>query len=309
MGERSRVGVLVVMLCLLVGITGCDLDRFTTNTTAPVLAKGAIALDRESDLVFARESLPASLKTLETFLVSSPDSPELLFLLTTGFNSYAFAFREGDLEKARLTGPEEKIDALTRRSVLHYLRARTYGFALLDFPDLQQAALDGDTKTASRLLKQLTKDDVPALFWATQAWAAAINLAQDDPDMVGALPMVELFLDRLLVLDRGYMDGMPLAVHGVYWSSRPPMFGGDPEKARASFEEAVEKYGDKNLLVSYLYGRFYGAQTQKKEIFNAMMAKVLDADVEKHPDLRLNNEVARERARFWVSHSDEIFFE
>jgi hypothetical protein len=307
-----RAGVLCARVaCVLVVVLlgGCNLERFTTNTTAPVLANGAVALDQESDLEFARDALPASLKTLETFLVSSPDNPELLFLLTRGFNSYAFAFLERDLERAQLTGPQERIDALTRRSVLHYLRARAYGFRLLEYPELEAAALDGHVAELKWRLAELTVEDVPALFWLTQAWAAAINLAQDDPDMVGALPVVEALLERILELDRGYMKGMPLAVYGTYHASRPPMFGGDPEKARAAFEEAVRDYGDENLLVCYLYGRFYGAQTQDRAVFNKMMAKVLDADVEKIPALRLNNEVARDRARFWVTRADELFFE
>lgn len=309
MASKARPWFWVMLLCLLPALAGCNMERFTTNTTAPVLAKGSIALDRESDIQFARESLPASLKTLETFLVNSPESPELLFLLTKGFNSYAFGFIEGDLERARLEGPQERVDTLTRRAVLHYLRARAYGFRLLDFPELEAAALDGDLEETQRYLREMTQDDVPALFWLTQAWAAAINLAQDDPDMVASLPMVEAFLERILALEPGYMKGMPLAVYGVYHASRPPMFGGDPEKARVAFEEAVRDYGDENLLICYLYGRFYGAQTQERALFNQMMAKVLDTDVEKYPDFRLSNEIARERARFWVTHADEIFFE
>jgi hypothetical protein len=290
-------------------LAGCGVERFTTDTTAPALANGALALDRESDLQFARESLPASLKTMEAFLVSSPQNQDLLFLLTRGFNAYAFGFIEADLERARLEGSTERADALTRRALLHYLRARAYGFRLLDFPELEAAALDGDLEETRRYLQDLTPDDVPALFWLTQAWSAAINLAQDDPDMVNARPVVEAILERILALDAGYMDGMPLAAYGAHHASRAAMFGGNPEKAKAAFSEAVRSYGDRNLLICYLYARTYAAQTQDRALFNQMMARVLDADVEKHPDQRLSNEIARERARLWVTHADEIFFE
>lgn len=298
-----------LLLVLAVLCCGCNLNKITTDSTAPVLANGSIALDRESDVQFAREALPASLKTLETFLVNSPDNPELLFLLTKGFNSYAYGFLEGDLERARLKGTQEEVDNLSRRAVLHYLRARTYGFRLLDFPELEDAMLNGDLDTARRLMNDLEKDDVPALFWTAQAWGAAVNLAQDDPDMVSALPMIELCLERILKLDKNYFAGSPLMLAGTYHASRPAMFGGNPDKAKEYFQQAMKAHGDKNLLIPYLYARFYASQVQDRKLFNELMVKVLEADVAKHPNLRLQNELARERARFWVENSQELFFE
>ena len=304
----SQVRLTLVLVALAL-CTSCNLNKITTDSTAPVLANGSVALDRESDLEFAREALPASLKTLETFLINSPDNPDLLLLLAKGFNSYAYGFLEADLEKARLHGSQEEVDRLSRRSVLHYLRARTYGFRLLDFPELEAAALGGDLVRAQRLLKDLEKDDAPALFWTLQAWGAAVNLAQDDPDMVSSLPMIELFMDRLIALDANYFAGSPLALAGTYHASRPAMFGGNPDKAKVFYDRAMEAAGDRNLLIPYLYARFYATQVQDRELFNALMVQVLEADVAKHPELRLQNEIARARARFWVENSQELFFE
>ena len=307
MSKQGRTGVVGVAALAL--MAGCSLSQLTTDQTASLLATGSVALDRESDLVFAREAIPASLKTLETFLINSPHNKDLLFLLTKGFNAYAFVFLEGDLEKARLKGSEEEVESLNRRAVLHYLRARTYGFILLDFPELERAALDGDLKTLKASLKDLGKDDVPALFWTVQAWASSINLSQDDPDMIGALPVVELMMGRIMALDPNYLSGSPYILMGTYYASRPPMFGGDPQKAKDFFEAGLERHGEQNLLIPYMYGRFYGAQVQDRALFNKMMARVLKAEVTDHPDFRLQNEATRDRARFWVEHSDNIFFE
>jgi hypothetical protein len=304
--SQVRIPLALVVLAL---ICSCNLNKITTDSTAPVLANGSVALDRESDLQFAREALPASLKTLETFLINSPDNPDLLLLLAKGFNSYAYGFVEADLEKARLSGSQDEVDRLSRRAVLHYLRARTYGFTLLDFPELEDAALNGDLDKAARLVKDLEKDDAPALFWTTQAWGAAVSLAQDDPDMVASLPMIELFLNRLLKLNPNYFAGSPMALAGTYHASRPAMFGGNPDKAKESFEKGMKAHGDRNLLIPYLYARFYATQVQDRALFNELMVKVLEADVTQYPDLRLQNEIARERARFWVENSQELFFE
>jgi hypothetical protein len=288
---------------------GCSLSKLTTDQTAGLLSTGSIALDRESDLQFAREALPASLKTLETFLINSPENKELLLLLAKGFNSYAFVFLETDLEEARLNGTQKEVETLSRRAVLHYMRARSYAFMLLDFPELKKAALGGDLKALGKHLKDTSKQDAPALFWAAYGWASAINLSQEDADMVGALPIVEAIMGRVIKLDPNYMAGSPMLFIGTYYASRPKMFGGDPDKAKASFERAMVDHGESNLLISFMYGRFYAAQVQDRDLFNKMMVKILEADVAKHPDMRLNNELARHRARFWLEHADELFFE
>jgi len=294
---------------VLVVFTGCSLSQLTTDQTASLLATGSVALDRESDLVFARDAMPASLKTLETFLINSPNNQDLLFLLTKGFNAYALLFLEGDLEKARLEGTEREVESLNRRAVLHYLRARTYGFILLNYVELEEAALSGDLEALGKALEGLQKDDVPALFWTTQAWASAINLSQDDPDMVGALPVVEKMMRRVMKLDGNYLAGSPYIFMGSFFASRPRMFGGDPDEAKKYFQTALERYGEVNLLVPYMFGRLYAVQVQDRALFNNMMAKVLEAEVTEHPDFRLQNEAARERARFWVDHVDDLFFE
>jgi hypothetical protein len=303
---KRRLVALGVSLVLL---TGCSLSQLATDQTASLLATGSVALDRESDLVFARDAMPGSLKTIETFLINSPNNKDLLFLLTKGFNAYALLFLEADLERARLEGTDDEVDELNRRAVLHYLRARTYGFVLLNYVELEEAALSGNLQGLDAALAGLQKEDAPALFWTTQAWASAINLSQDDPDMVGALPVVEKMMLRVMELDPNYLAGSPYIFMGSYYASRPRMFGGDPEKAQKYFQTALERHGEVNLLVPYMCGRLYAVQVQDRALFKKMMAKVLEAEVVEHPDFRLQNEAARARARFWVEHVDDLFFE
>ncbi len=295
--------------CLLTTTSGCSLQKLTADQSASLMAAGSPALNRESDLQFAREAFPASLKTMEVFLLNTPENSELLLLLAQGYSSYAFAFIEGDLEAAQLQGTEEEVQDLTRRAVLHYMRGRTYGFMLLDFEKLRDAALAGDLTRTRELLRNTDKEDVPGLFWSAYGWISAINLSQDNPDMVAALPIVEAIINRVIALDPDYMGGLPHIMMGVYHASRPPMFGGKPEEARKHFEIAMKRHGNANLLAPFMFGRFYAPHSQDRALFNKMMAQVLDAKVEDYPDMRLNNEVARQRARFWTANADEIFFE
>jgi hypothetical protein len=280
------------------------------NQTADVLYAGSVAIDREPDVDFGREAIPASLKTLETFLISAPDNPKLLELLAKGYYSYAFAFLEGDLERAQVEFAEEAtIQKLRRRCLIHYLRARDYGFRLLDMPELEKAAREGDLETLERELAKVEKEDVPGLFWAGYGWASAINLNQGDTDMVASLGTVEVMMKRVEELDTDYFAGGVLYFFGVYYASRPAMFGGKPELAKEYFDRAMEAYGEQNKMIPFLYARFYAPMVQDREVFVDLMHGVATAQVEEYPDLRLNNEVARERATFWLEHMDELIYE
>jgi hypothetical protein len=296
---------LAAALTVAVG-PGCNMNKMAVEMTAPALLDGSIALDRESDLEFARSAMPASLKTVETFLISSPENEELLFLLSRGYSSYAFAFVEMDLDKARYVGTQAQVEDLTRRAVVHYLRGAEYGWRLLDEPAVRAAAEAADVEALRRELGGLKDEQLQQLFWATYGWASAINLSQEDPEMVGALPAVEVIMEVIVSRIPDYQDGLPLAFQGVYWGSRPPMFGGDLEKSKAAFERGIATHGARNLAIPYLYARYYASQVQDRALFDRLLAQVLTADLGAHPDTRLTNEVARDGARFWAEHAEEL---
>lgn len=298
--RAAAVGSLVVL-----SLGGCNVKKLTANTTAKNLEFGSVAMDREADLEFARYAFPASLKTIETFLVSAPDNRSLLLLLARGYNAYAFGIVEGDLERAQIDGPEERIETLSRRAKIHYLRAREYGFRWLNRPKLKDAALEGDLEAVDAQLSELSAEDAPGLFWAVYGWGSAVNLAKNDPQMMAGLPVIEKMMNRVYELDPDYNAGAPYALLGVYHASKPPALGGEPEVAKKYFDEGLAAHPE-NLLLPYLTARFYAPMVQNRELFDEMIGKVADADVTEYPDLRLTNEIARDRARFWAMHVDEL---
>ena len=300
----------LLFLAFVILFSGCSLQKMAVSQTADVLYTGSIAMEREPDPVFAEQAIPASLKTLETFLVSAPENEKILELLARGYYSYAFGFIEGDLERAQIElAPESEIQELTDRAVLHYLRSREFGFQLLDKPAFEKAAREGNEDKLQSELKKLEAEDVPGLFWVGYGWASAINLKQDDSDMVARLGVVEKIMSRVEELNDDYFDGGVHFFFGVLYASRPPMFGGDPEEALKHFEIAMEKNGTKNLMIPYLYARYYATQTQNRELFVEMMHRVETANLDTVPDRRLNNTIAQKRARFWLENIDELIYE
>ena len=289
----------------LVALPACNFQKLAVDSTSEILLRGSVAMDREADMALAREAFPASLKTLETFLITSPENPNLLLLLARGYNSYAFGFVEGDLDEAKLVGTQEQIDELTRRAKILYNRGSAYGWRLLERPVLEAAAKKGDLDAVDVELGKLEAKDAPALFWAGYGWASVVNLSLDDPDTVSALPVVEKLMKKVYDLDPGYNAGAATVFQGVLNASKPVAFGGKPDVAKKYFDEAISKYPE-NLLHVFLYARFYCAQTQDAKLFEELLRKVADADVTKYPELRLTNEIARDRSRFWSKHVQEI---
>ncbi len=302
---------LTFVVTALLLTSGCSLQRLTVNQTADVLYAGQVAMEREGDTRFAREALPGNLKTVETFLMSNPDNEKLLEILAKGYYSYAFGFVEWDFEKGQQTlVAEAELKRLNRRAVVHYLRARDYGFRLLDRPELKQAAMAADLPALQAELAKLDKEDVPGLFWAGYGWGSAINLSQDDPDMVASLTVVETIMKRVEALDEEYFYGGVHLFFGVFYGSRPVMFGGDPEKSREHFDRALELHGEYDMLIHYLKARVYAPTQQDRQMFVETMEMVANhEDFREHPDVRLLNEIARERARFWLQHVDELIYE
>ncbi len=287
----------------------CNLHKMTADMTSGPVRVGSIVLDRESDLIFAEQAMPGSLKTVESLLANSPENPDLLFVLSRGYNAYALGFVERELEKARIEGTQDQVDSLTRRAVLHYLRGRDYGFRVLDRPDLEKAARAGELAAVDVGLKALTPEEAPALFWTVYGWAGATNLDQSNPDTVAALPVIERLIARAVELDPHYEFSSPLLLQAVYQAGKPAIAGGNPDQARDSFDRAMKAHGQQNLLIPYMYARFYCVMVQDRQLFDSLVSQVLEADVTKTPDLRLLNEIARDLARFWAARADELILE
>src|SRR5688500_7550046 len=90
----------LILLVAALGASGCDLQKFTADSTSKVLIKARPSLQMESDYEMAARALPASLKTVEGFWVVSPDNPNFIKMLTEGYCQYASGFVEDEVEVA-----------------------------------------------------------------------------------------------------------------------------------------------------------------------------------------------------------------
>jgi hypothetical protein len=256
-------------------LAGCSLNRTAARVTGGVIDEGLGSVFSQSDVQYAREALPGNLQLIEILIANDPKNKGLLINAAQGFCGYAFMFLE-DGEPERASG--------------FYLKGRAYA----------EKALNGRSPAQAR------KKDAPALFWATFCKASYININRDKPEAIAEIPSIEPAALRLLELAPSYYYNGARSIMGAYYSIRPRMLGGDPEKAKEHFEAAAEGAGAGFLLNRYMAARMYAPAALDEEFFVSTLEAVLAAEL-KEDGTRLANEVAKIKARALLEEKDELF--
>ena len=91
-GLRAVIAALSVAAASIV-LGGCiDTGKIGIKSTSATLKKGAQATQEESDYTLASRSIPAGLKTAETFHYAYPDITRLTWILAEGYCGYGAGF-------------------------------------------------------------------------------------------------------------------------------------------------------------------------------------------------------------------------
>jgi hypothetical protein len=156
------------------------------------------------------------------------------------------------------------------------------------------------------------------MMFAGLALGSIINHNLTRIEMVAYLSTVELIMNRVIELDG--KSPPPLKQHaalphialGMLHSARPVALGGDPVKARASFESALKVTAaadgsDRFLLARTLMAYRVGIMTNDRAFFHDQLKQVLMTPPSVWPEQRLANEVAHRKARRYLSKEKELF--
>ena len=289
------------LVCVVLLLTGCSLERMATNRLGDVLAAGGTVYASDDDPELIEAATPFSLKLMESVLAGSPEHRALLATTAAGFTQYAYAFVHQEADAATLEDPEAAAAASMRARRL-YLRARNYGLRGLDatHPGFSAGLATDPAATVSRA----TKADVELLYWTGVAWAAAIGFGKDDPALVADLDRVSILVDRARDLDESWGDG---ALHAflITWEMvRPDSGGGREEHARAHFERAVALSGGQSAGPWVAWAESVCLAHADRACFEESLQAALDIDPDARPATRLENLVMQRRARWLLAGAD-----
>lgn len=282
----------VVVLLAWTQLGGCSTSQLIARGAAPLIDNGLIAMNRETDLEFARASIPPNLKMLEALLLADPGNVAYRVQAAIGFYGYAVGFVEDD-------DPN--------RSAGLYRRALVHARAALAAQGVAEPVLTGAPGQLDAALARLDARAVPALFWTASAWAKWIEQQLDDPARLAELPRVEALMRRALALDETYYYGGPHLFFGAYYGGRAPMFGGDFARSAYHFDQAARISRNGLLLVEVYRAQYLFRQMGERAAFHAALTRVLDTPAGNDPDLGLVNAIARKKAAHLLALEETLF--
>ena len=274
----------LIVLLLLPFISSCS--SLLSNT---LIEPTVTNLQKQTDLDLVCEGSPAYLLMIDSLIASDPESRNLLRVGSQAYSGYLSAMAECGL-------PEERITAVAQKS-------RLYGTTLVG--QMLPLAPGTDAAVFDKKLTDLRTSQTPDLFWGTLAWLGWIQAEKGAPAAMAELGTVEKIMARLLELDEKYQMGSLHLFFGVYYATRPPMFGGDPEKSAFHFEKALAISHHKFLLVQTAYAETLARQNFDRKLHDRLLQEVIDFHIDEAPDLALSNQIAKRRAKRLL---DEDFF-
>jgi len=304
-GSRRPLAVVLLIALVVTGLgPGCSVKKMAVNRLGDALAGGGETFASDEDPELVKSAVPFSLKLIESLLAESPRHKGLLLAAASGFTQYAYAFVQQDadeLEDADFTAAT----AMRLRARKLYLRARNYG--LRGFDAAHPGFSDALRRDPQAAVRQTRAGDVPLLYWTGAAWAAAISLGKDDPDLVADLPIVEALMDRALALDPDFGTGS-LQAFMITFAMGRAADGRDPEaEARQHFELARRLSGGHQAGPFVSLAEAVSVQKQDLAEFRSLLEQALAVDVDARPEWRLANLVAQRRARWLLARADQLF--
>lgn len=299
-----RTPAVALVLIAALG-SGCDLTKFTADSTANLFERAAPAFNEHWDYEFAGQAAPGSILQLEGIWRVTPDNEIIMLELAKSYTGYAYGWVEDELERVDPMDFDREEHVRTRARLM-YLRARNFAFRLIrNEADGFDEARAGGLPEFERWLREEFDDEeqAPMLMWAGYSWGSAIGVSRDDPMLIADLGFAKALVERSVELDPAYYNAGGLTFMGVVTAEE---LGGDPEQAVQYFERALELTDRKMLLIQYNYARSYAVRTQNRELFDRLLTEIEEAgDV--FPEARLANKIAKRRARRLRQSAGELF--
>ncbi len=295
----SRVWVLTAAALLL---SGCSFEKIAVNKIGDALASGNSVFETDEDIALVGDALPFALKMTESLLAKSPRHRGLLQTACQGFATYSYLYVQDRADRVADTDMDaaEQIRARARRL---YLRAHSYGFRALDVAQKgTSSAFNNDPRAALSAFRK--KNDVGLLYWNAAALGLAISVSKGDARMLARLPEVDALAERALELDPAWQEGTLHEFMVILAGAKP----GKPDFARIEehYRQALELSQGKRASVYVAYAESVSVAKQDKASFEKALKSALAVDAERHPEVRLLNQVAHRRAEWLLGRTDEL---
>jgi hypothetical protein len=283
---------LILVFITLLFLQACSMEKLVIRQTGTIIDYGILAFYEETDLKLAEQSLPSNIKLLEGMVKGDPENDHLLLMTSQALSGYALGFAE---------------DEEPERAKNFYLRAKEFGLRALRQEDVFALNENSGIDEFTRAVNDLDEEYISALFWTGFAWGSWINLSLDDPQALIELPKVQIIMQRVMDIDEGFFHGSVHLFFGGIWGTKPPMLGGNPEKAKEHFERNLQITAGKFLLTYVYYARYYALKILDEDLFNQFVVKIEETPADVLPGYQLLNMIAKKKVKYLKEMGKEWF--
>lgn len=312
---------IIIGLFVLTLIYSCSVvTTVAVGTTGDLVSKASYEIESETSWNLFKDATPGNMKFIEGLLFLEPKNENLLLASLKARAGYAFGYYEVLWLEERLSGNED--ESIKLEAQIHYSKAVEYGNRLFIEKGLNAdkfQALLVDKKFKSTLDSELGEDDLEHVFYYAQALGGLVNLTRNSPLLISKLPLIKAMFDWVCEKDPDFQHGACSLFYATYEAGRPKMLGGDLEKGKKLFLEAIKKYPS-NQLVRVNYLIYYVIPTFDKDEYENQR-DVLEEKFEelhesyiyrpgsklKSPKLGLFNAIAEKQFKIIKNNEQEIF--
>lgn len=153
-----------------------------------------------------------------------------------------------------------------------------------------------------------TNDDIPYLYWLAAAYGGAISSSRGKAKWIIQLPIVGYLLETALEIDPSWNYGALHSAMISYSMARTDLQGNNIKEARLNFRKSMRysRRNDGGAIVSFAEN--VCVEEQNRDEFEKLLNVVIEMDVNKNKELKLGNVIARDRANWLFSRTDELFY-
>lgn len=289
--KQSKYALSTLRALLVIGVAGAaGCGSLISGAATDFAGNLAEAVVNQPDPGIVRDGIPSYLLLLDSFLEGDPDNQQLLGAAAEMYAAYAAVFVDEPIRAKRLSSRAR--DYAARGLCLSYESACEWG------------AIDYDVFEQS--LAATKPEHADGLYSYALASLAYVRAHSDDWNALANLPQMEAMLVRLREIDSGDREASLLTYLGIMLTLRPAGLGGEPERAKGFFEQALALSDGQDLAIKLELARAYARPLYLRELHDQLLNDVVGSDpiVDGYT---LTNTLAQAEAAKLLASADDYF--
>ena len=262
-----------------------------SNITDNLARNLSDAVLNQEDPKIVRDGAPAYLLLLDSLVAGNPENPVILSSASDLYTSYSAIF-VNDANRSKILS-ERALKYSKKALCISYEDSCNWDD--YSFDDFNLSLDDFNMKYSDLLLTYST------------SYLVYIRSHSSDWNAIARLPYIESALEY-------YVEKNPETENidsvytylGILSTLLPPALGGDYEKGKRYFENAIEFSGDQNLSAKVEYALSYARPLYDRELHDKLLLEVISSNPVKK-NYTLLNVIAKEQASSMLEDADEYF--